>query len=178
MSLRSASTTVRVLFANLVDNALRYTPSGGQVDVCLLSLDGACVEHDVIGDAVEQELAEVDGCRTRLGTVVEPGETEPEDEVRVLFANLVDNALRYTPSGGQVDVCLLSLDASVFNRQAEIIALRDAAGDGEPEPRAFDIRWRGLRYTPSGGQVDVCLLSLDGACVVTVRDTGCGLPTT
>jgi signal transduction histidine kinase len=29
-------------------------------------------EHDVIGDAVEQELAEVDGCRTRLGTVVEP----------------------------------------------------------------------------------------------------------
>lgn len=48
-----------------------------------------------------------------------------EDEVRVLFANLVDNA---------------------------------------------------LRYTPSGGQVDVRLLNRNGACVVTVRDTGCGLP--
>ncbi|MGT2478144.1 sensor histidine kinase [Methylobacterium oryzae CBMB20] len=48
-----------------------------------------------------------------------------EDEVRVLFANLVDNA---------------------------------------------------LRYTPPGGQVDVRLMNRDGACVVTVLDTGCGLP--
>jgi two-component system OmpR family sensor kinase len=48
--------------------------AGGGSDARRMALaDGG--EHDVIGDAVEQELAEVDGCRTRLGTVVEPGET-------------------------------------------------------------------------------------------------------
>ncbi|QEE39876.1 MULTISPECIES: ATP-binding protein [unclassified Methylobacterium] len=33
-----------------------------------------------------------------------------------------------------------------------------------------------LRYTPAGGQVDVTLRLRDGKAVVTVRDTGCGLP--
>lgn len=33
-----------------------------------------------------------------------------------------------------------------------------------------------LRYTPAGGQVDVMLRLRDGKAVVTVRDTGCGLP--
>lgn len=33
-----------------------------------------------------------------------------------------------------------------------------------------------LRYTPAGGRVDVGLSREDGQCVVTVRDTGCGLP--
>lgn len=38
--LHGSTAEVRTLFANLIDNAVRYTPSGGKVDVCLYRRDG------------------------------------------------------------------------------------------------------------------------------------------
>jgi two-component system OmpR family sensor kinase len=39
--------SVRSLLGNLLDNAIRYTPAGGRVDVCLSIEDGAAPEADL-----------------------------------------------------------------------------------------------------------------------------------
>jgi two-component system OmpR family sensor kinase len=69
-----------------------------------------------------------------------------EDALRILLANLVDNALRYTPPGGSVEVRV---------RPDGDLALVEVAdsGPGIPEEereRVFDRFYRG-RQAPSGG---------------------------
>jgi len=107
----------------LVDQLLRLArlDDGGEARPACVAL-GQLLLDCVADHVVLARRKDID-----LGVHIETPATlhASEDEVRVLFANLVDNA---------------------------------------------------LRYTPSGGQVDVRLLNRDGACVVTVRDTGCGLP--
>jgi len=59
--------------------------------------------------------------------------------LRVLLANLVDNAIRYTPDGGRVDV-------SVRSEDSQITLAVDDSGPGIPEsdrPRIFDRFYRG-----------------------------------
>ena len=107
----------------LVDQLLRLARLDDGAEARPASVDLGQLLLDCVADhVVLAERKDID-----LGVHIETPATlhASEDEVRVLFANLVDNA---------------------------------------------------LRYTPSGGQVDVRLLNRDGACVVTVRDTGCGLP--
>jgi two-component system OmpR family sensor kinase len=43
VAVRGDSTTLAVLIANLLDNALRYTPAGGRIDVAIDDEDGAAV---------------------------------------------------------------------------------------------------------------------------------------
>jgi two-component system OmpR family sensor kinase len=69
-----------------------------------------------------------------------------EDALRILLANLVDNALRYTPPGGSVDVRVAPDGDSVRLDVAD-------SGPGIPEEereRVFDRFYRG-RQAPSGG---------------------------
>ncbi|HMN72059.1 MAG TPA: ATP-binding protein [Rhodoblastus sp.] len=69
-----------------------------------------------------------------------------ESELRSLLTNLIDNAVRYTPSGGKVDV---SLTSSGGRFVAEI---RDS-GPGLPvgaETRVFDRFYRGARSDTDG----------------------------
>jgi two-component system OmpR family sensor kinase len=69
-----------------------------------------------------------------------------ESEVRVLLTNLIDNAVRYTPSGGKVDV---SLD----RRNGRLIAEIVDTGPGLPkgsEQRVFDRFYRGASRESEG----------------------------
>jgi signal transduction histidine kinase len=64
------------------------------------------------------------------------------DALRILFNNLVDNALRYTPAGGVVDV---SFDTSEAGRCAVLIQ-DSGPGIAESEmPRVFDRFYRARR---------------------------------
>lgn len=64
------------------------------------------------------------------------------DALRILFNNLVDNALRYTPTGGVVDV---SFDTSVAGR-CTVVIQDSGPGIAESEmPRVFDRFYRASR---------------------------------
>ncbi|NUU03865.1 ATP-binding protein [Herbaspirillum robiniae] len=64
------------------------------------------------------------------------------DALRILFNNLVDNALRYTPAGGVVDV---SFDTSIAGR-CTVVIQDSGPGIAESEmPRVFDRFYRARR---------------------------------
>jgi two-component system OmpR family sensor kinase len=51
--------SLRVMFNNLIDNATKYTPKGGRVDVCLMMRDGrSVVEISDTGPGIPQEERE------------------------------------------------------------------------------------------------------------------------
>jgi heavy metal sensor kinase len=61
---------------------------------------------DIVGEAVELYENVAEDKRIEVSTQVEAGLTVPADPMRVrqVLANLVDNAMKYTPSGGRVAV--------------------------------------------------------------------------
>jgi two-component system OmpR family sensor kinase len=73
-------------------------------------------------------------------TAMEPLSIHGDPEgLRVLLANLVDNAIRYTPTGGRVDI-------SVMTEAERTVMQVDDSGPGIPEserPRVFDRFYRG-----------------------------------
>ena len=69
-----------------------------------------------------------------------------EDALRILIANLVDNALRYTPPGGSVEVRV-----GPDGDQARVEVADSGPGIPEEErERVFDRFYRG-RQAPGGG---------------------------
>jgi signal transduction histidine kinase len=83
-----------------------------------------------------------------LGLADEAGEGRPPvvngnaDALRILFNNLVDNALCYTPAGGVVDVCF---DRSTAG-QCAVVIQDSGPGIAESElPRVFDRFYRARR---------------------------------
>ncbi|MDF2117920.1 ATP-binding protein [Roseiarcaceae bacterium H3SJ34-1] len=94
---------------------------------------------DCVGDHVVQaEHKGVDlGARIDVPAKLQ-GSTE---ELRVLFANLIDNAVRYTPSGGQVDVALTNIDGR------GVVDIADT-GPGLPPGAASRIFERFYRAAP------------------------------
>jgi signal transduction histidine kinase len=91
---------------------------------------------EVLKETVSSLLAIADCRRIDLGFAASIGATTPGrlEELRSLFHNLIDNALRYTPEGGVVDVALHN-DAGVVT--VEVI---DSGPGIAPEllPRVFD----------------------------------------
>jgi two-component system OmpR family sensor kinase len=98
-----------------------------------------------------------------------------EDALRILLANLVDNALRYTPAGGSVQITVHRDGGSVY------LAVADS-GPGIPEDereRVFDRFYRG-RDAPAGGSglglaIVRQVATLHGATVTLSERTGGGL---
>lgn len=138
--------------------ALARTQQGGRDAGARASL-GRTV-HTVIEDLVP--LAEERGID--LG-VVHPGDAQvgaaPVD-LHMLVKNLVENAIRYTPPGGQVDVSVLAGEGS-----AELIV--EDSGPGIPEherERVFDAFYRILgngEQTGSGLGLAIVKAVADGA---------------
>ena len=72
--------------------------------------------------------------------------TGDADALRILLRNLLDNAIRYTPEGGQVDV-------SVARQQKALLLAVDDSGPGIPpdeRERAFQRFYRGQREAGDG----------------------------
>lgn len=68
------------------------------------------------------------------------------DDLRILVNNLVDNAIRYTPRGGNVGIAILTVDGSPALRISD-------SGPGIPESdrtRVFDRFYRGEESEPWG----------------------------
>jgi signal transduction histidine kinase len=100
--------------------------------------------HDLISDTLHSFAARADRAGVRLVGRVDPSlppvTLDPARVQRVLD-NLVGNALRHTPSGGEVELSALERDAEVE------VTVRDT-GDGiapDELPRVFDSFFRGER---------------------------------
>lgn len=118
--------------SRLVDQLLRLARLDDHAADSLRTTDVGQVLLDVVADhAILAQRMDVD-----LGVSIETpaSMSAAEDEIQVLIANLLDNALRYTPAGGHVDVGL--------HREVDcyVVTVRDT-GCGLPpgsEARLFD----------------------------------------
>ena len=78
-----------------------------------------------------------------------------EDSLRILFSNLVDNAIRYTPEGGTVNT-------AVRREGADVEATLEDNGPGIPEDeraRVFDRFYRGPTATATGTGLGLAIVS-------------------
>ena len=126
---------------------------GSVDDAAPIALPGLVLE------VVEELLPLADHRHIDLGL----GRTDPAslrgdaDALRTLLRNLLDNAIRYTPEGGRVDVSL-RLDAAA--RQA-VLEVADT-GPGIPEherPRVMDRFYRVPGTASSGSGIGLALVA-------------------
>lgn len=123
----------------------REEPEGGERRVEPIDVGELAAEvvgaHAALAEAKGVDL----GLTQRDENAVFSGE---RDALRTLFSNLVDNALRYTPAGGRVDV-------SVARAGAGLVAEVTDTGPGIPEnerERVFDRFYRGgVNAVPGSG---------------------------
>ncbi|HRD67045.1 MAG TPA: ATP-binding protein [Candidatus Competibacter sp.] len=127
---------------------LDANPSTGRIEpVDLLALARAAVaEQAAIADARNLDLGLLPGEPVAVGG-------DPI-ELRTLLDNLVDNALRYTPGGGRVDVGVSRTEAEA------VLAVRDT-GPGIPpieRERVFDRFYRGAAVTTPGSGLGLAIV--------------------
>ena len=101
---------------------------------------------DVARQVIVEQAPSAEQKRVDLGLSEGPDArvTGDAETLRILVGNLVDNAIRYTPAGGAVDV-------SIVEEPKEVLLLVADTGPGIPadmRERVFD---RFYRYEPNGG---------------------------
>lgn len=77
------------------------------------------------------------------------------DAIAVLMRNLIDNAIRYTPEGGQVEISIIRFDDNITFRVAD-------SGPGIPEDerdRIFQRFYRRIGTKPSGSGLGLSIVS-------------------
>jgi two-component system OmpR family sensor kinase len=95
------------------------------------------------------------------------------DDLRILLGNLLDNALRYTPAGGRIDVAVSREDGAAVLRVAD-------TGPGIPpheRERVFDRFYRGEGSDGWGSGLGLAIVSsiaASHAAVVTLADRAQG----
>lgn len=115
------------------------------------------VDLRALAKIVIAELATIADAR-HLDLGLLPGEsiaiTGDPEELRVLLGNLVDNALRYTPEGGRVDVCVQ------HEAHQAVLSVRDT-GPGIPlqeRSRVFDRFYRGTQTNGPGSGLGLAIV--------------------
>ena len=114
----------------------------------------------IVVELIEEMLSIADRKRIDLGLgAAEPVAVSGEAEaLRTLLRNLIDNALRYTPEGGRVDVSVRRDDAASGGRA--VIEVIDS-GPGIPpheQERVFDRFYRVPGTTSSGSGIGLALV--------------------
>jgi signal transduction histidine kinase len=101
-----------------------------QIELAALAAEVGGLYEDIADDA---------GVELKMSVPPDLAVRADRDRLRQALANLVDNAIKYTPRGGHVDV--------TANREADAVVIRVAdTGRGIPEqdlPRIFDRLYRG-----------------------------------
>ena len=108
---------------------------------------GVVLEHAPLAEARGIDL----GLAAADAAAVVPGDA---DALRILLANLVGNALRYTPSGGQVDVSCGVADHRAYLEVAD-------SGPGIPpseRERVFDRFYRGAASGETGSGLGLAIV--------------------
>ena len=113
----------------------REEPGVGATAMGLVDL--AASAREVTADLAP--LAGAKGIDLGLSTTATSTVTGDADALRTLVSNLVDNAIRYTPAGGRVDIALADDAGSV------VLTVRDSGPGIAPEDRGrvFDRFYRG-----------------------------------
>ena len=101
-----------------------------------VAVDLPAVARDVVGELIP--LADERGIDVGMGESATGAVTGDPDALRILVRNLVDNAIRYTPRGGRVDLAVSTSDDGVNLRVTD-------SGPGIPvaeRERVFDRFYR------------------------------------
>jgi two-component system, OmpR family, sensor histidine kinase BaeS len=107
---------------------------------------GALLEHAALAHLVEAQERGID-IRVKVGRDLPQIEADPERMAQVL-GNLVGNALRHTPEGGQINLAAVGSDGSVLLQVSDTGAGIDAAD----MPHIFDRFYRGDRSRQQTGE--------------------------
>lgn len=139
--------------SHLVEQLLqmaRLEPDAAQFSFATLRLDR--LAKDVIGEfAPGADAKEIDLGMAKSRAVEVYGHAE---SLRVLLSNLVDNALRYTPGGGRVDV---EIDTAAG--QAVVSVCDNGPGiPAELRGRVFDRFFRCAQSSPPGSGLGLAIV--------------------
>ena len=77
-----------------------------------------------------------------------------QQEIKILINNILDNAIRYTPNGGKIDV-------SVFNQASHVVLEVKDSGPGIPQndqERVFERFYRGENHHVSGSGLGLAIV--------------------
>lgn len=132
----------------------RLEPDAAQFPFAVLRLDR--LAKDVVGEfAALADAKGVDLGMAGSRAVEVRGNAE---SLRVLLSNLVDNAVRYTPAGGRVDV---AVDVGVGAMAAQAVVSVSDTGPGIPaeaRTRVFDRFYRGAKQSVPGSGLGLSIV--------------------
>lgn len=157
--------------ARLVDQLLAMARLDAEPASRFEPVDVLALARAVVAE--QSAVAENNGLDLGLSSA-EPATVEGDpNELRALLDNLVDNALRYTPSGGRVDV-------GVQSSAAEVALWVSDTGPGIPpaeRERVFDRFRRGLDAKAAGSGLGLAIvkrIALRHGARVELGDSGTG----